>query len=132
MVLLAHLHANFFWFCAKIQMQMFKFYICYELSFVQIVSFHCTFCFLRILKMMMNAVTTLHLMTKYSAFHHVLLFAIPFLFIFSTISLPLLISFCVHSFALPFSLLLFVVSQSHFMRSCLCELQNLKNAHNFC
>jgi hypothetical protein len=101
MVLLAHLHANFFWFCAKIQMQMFKFYICYELSFVQIISFHCTLCFLCILKMMMNAIATLHLMTKYSALHHVLLFAIPFLFIFNNFtssSYLLLCSFFCASF----------------------------------
>jgi hypothetical protein len=31
----------------------------------------------------------------------------------------------------PLSLLFVIISQSHFLHSCFCDLQNFKNAHNF-
>ncbi len=57
------LHTNKFCFYAKIQLQMFQLYLCFQLSFVQIVSSHYMSSFLHISKMMMNVVivTTLTL-----------------------------------------------------------------------
>ncbi len=119
---------------------MFQLYLCFELLFTQIISFHYTPSLLHILKLMMNAIMTL-LMVEYSTCLFFLLFSTPFLLLFfstpflflffSTISLPPLTFICVHISTLPFPLLFFVVFQWHCLHSCCCELQNLKNTHNF-
>ncbi len=97
---------------------MFQFYIHCELSFVQIVSSHCTLFLLHILEMMMNVTMTLQQTTKYSTFH-VLLFVTPLFLIFSsTILLPPLVFIYVHSFMFPFPLLFSIVSQSHSLHLC--------------
>ncbi len=120
---------------------MFQLYLCFELLFMQIISFHYTPTLLHILKLMMNAIMTLHLMVEYSTCLIFLLFSTPLLLLFfstpflllffSTISLPPLTFICAHISTLPFPLLFFVVFQWHCLHSCCCELQNLKNTHNF-
>jgi len=83
------------------------------ISFAQTISSHYTPSRLHILKMMMNATTTLQPTVEYSTFLF-LLFSIHILLLFfSTISLPLLTFVYVHSSVFPFPLLLFVMFQWH-------------------
>ncbi len=87
---------------------------------------------LHILKMMMNATMALQPTAKYSTRLFSLLFSTPLLILFFlAIPLTFPVFVCVHSFALPFPLLFFVVFQSHSLHSCYCEFQNFKNAYNF-
>ncbi len=95
---------------------MFQICIYFELLYAQIASPHCTFCLLHPMKMMVNVVLTLLPMVECFTFQHSLLFSTLLLFIyFSTIPLPLLISVCAHSFALPFPLLLFAIFQLRYL-----------------
>jgi hypothetical protein len=82
---------------------MFHFGLYNELSFAQIISSHCTFFLMHILKMMKNGAMTLQPTTEYSALLHILLFTTPlFPFLFSTIPLPPLVLVYAHFFVLPF------------------------------
>ncbi len=128
LVLSVLLHTNVICFYAKIQLQMFQLYLCLQLSSTQTVSSHYTPSLLHIPKMMMNVMTTLQPIAKYSTFLS-LLFSTPLLLLFfSTILLPPLAFVCAHSSALPFPLLFIIVFQLH---SYGYEFQNLKNVQNF-
>ncbi len=74
--------------------------------------FSCMLCILHNLKMMVNVMVTLQPMAEYSTLHHIF---------FSTIPLPPLVSICVHSSTPPSPLLLYVIFQSHFLKSCFYE-----------
>ncbi len=107
---------------------MFQLYLCFELSFVQTISFHYMFSFLHIPKMMMNVVTTSELTAKYSTFLFFLLFSIRYLLLFfSRILLPHVAFIYVHSFTFPFPLLFTISLQLHFIHSYYYEFQNFKN-----
>jgi hypothetical protein len=121
--MLAFLHTNFFYFCAKTQLQMFQFYIYHELSFAQIASSHYTFFLLYIVKMMMNVMVTSQPMAEYSTRYLFLLFSNVLLLLFL---LPPPTFICAHSSALPFPFLFSIVFQLHSLHSCCYELQNLK------
>ncbi len=111
---------------------MFQLCLCFQLSSTQFVSFHYMPSLLHLLKMMMNAVTTLQPMDKYSTFLFSLLFSTPLLLLFfSTIHLPPLAFFYVHFSMFPFPLLFFIVFQLHTLHSYCCEFQKFKNTHNF-
>ncbi len=110
---------------------MFQLYLCLELLFTQTISFHYTLSLLHILKMMMNATSTLQPMAKYSTFLSLLFLTPLLLLFFSKIPLPLATFFYAHSSMLPFPLLFDVVFQLHFFHSYYYELQNFENAHNF-
>ncbi len=110
---------------------MFQLYLCLQLPFVQIVSSHYTLSFLHIPKMMMNAMTTLEPMVKYSTLFF-MFFSTPLLLLFfSIISFPFFSFVCVHSFALPFPLLFIIVVKLHCLDPYCYEFQNFENAHNF-
>jgi hypothetical protein len=81
------------------------------------------FFLLHIQKMMINATITLQPTIEYSTCLHVLFFStLLILLFFSTISLPPVVFIYIHSYALPFPLLVSMVFQSHSLHSCCCEL----------
>lgn len=54
-------------------------------------------------------------------------FTILLFLFFSMVSIPPPVSIYAHSSTCPSPLLFFIIFQSHFLHSCFCELQNLKN-----
>jgi hypothetical protein len=124
-------HQLFLFLCKNLIVDVPILYISWIIVYTN-ASSHYMFLLLHIPKMMMNATMTLQPTIEHSTHLHALLVSTPLLLLFFlAIMLPPLAFVCSHSFALPFPLLLSVVSQLHSLHSCCYELKDFKNTHNF-